>query len=140
MACAGYRHVMSARLRRRNALVAFARAFKPGTPGVGRRLAALPRMIKASIKGEYDGLGRLALMALAGLYVLSPIDLVPEAIFYVFGLIDDAFVVTWLTGAVLGETERFLEWEAANGRGPRKVVKVVQTRRAGKATVVKRQR
>ena len=35
-----------------------------------------------------------------------------------FGLIDDAFVLTWLTGALLSETERFLEWEKTKGRGP----------------------
>ena len=33
---------MPARLRRRNALLAFARAFKPDTPGISRRVAALP--------------------------------------------------------------------------------------------------
>ena len=27
------------------------------------------------------------------------------------GLVDDAFVVAWLAGTVLLETERFLEWE-----------------------------
>ena len=105
-------------MRRRNALMAFARAFKPGTPGVGRRISAIPRMIKASLKGEYDGGARLALMVLAGLYVISPIDAIPEMFFFVFGLIDDAFVVTWLTGALLSETERFLEWERLKGRGP----------------------
>ena len=36
--------------------MAFFRAFKPGTPGIGRRLSAMPRMIKASLRGEYDGI------------------------------------------------------------------------------------
>jgi uncharacterized membrane protein YkvA (DUF1232 family) len=112
---------MAARLRRRNALLAFARAFKPGTPGIGRRLAAMPRMLRASLRGEYDGGMRLLLMAAASLYILSPLDAVPEAIFLFVGLIDDAFVVTWLTGALLSETERFLEWEKAMGRGPKVV-------------------
>jgi uncharacterized membrane protein YkvA (DUF1232 family) len=112
---------MVARLRRRNAMIAFARAFKPGTPGVGRRVAAIPRMIRASLRGEYDGNLRLALMAAASLYIVSPLDAVPEALFLFVGLIDDAFVVTWLTGAVLSETERFLEWEKSMGRGPKVV-------------------
>ena len=56
---------MTPRPRRHNALVAFARAFSPGTPGLGRRIAAIPRLIKASIKGEYDGGMRLFLMAAA---------------------------------------------------------------------------
>ena len=98
--------------------MAFLRAFKPGTPGIGRRLAAMPRMIKASLKREYDGGYRLLLMAAAILYIVSPLDAVPELFFLAFGLIDDAFVVTWLAGAFLSETERFLEWEKERGRGP----------------------
>ena len=62
-------------------------------------------------KGEYDGGMRLALMAAATAYIVSPIDVIPEAFFFVFGLADDAVMVTWLAGTVLGETERFLEWE-----------------------------
>jgi uncharacterized membrane protein YkvA (DUF1232 family) len=109
---------MSARLRRRNALLAFFRVFKPGTPGIGRRLSAFPRMVKASMRGEYDGGFRLLVMAAASLYILSPIDAIPEFVFLLVGLIDDAFVLTWLTGAMLAETERFLEWEKSKGRGP----------------------
>lgn len=37
---------------------------------------------------------------LAMLYVLSPIDLVPEAVFAVFGLVDDAAVLVFLARAV----------------------------------------
>ena len=98
--------------------MALARAFKPGTPGIGRRFAAMPRMIKASLRGEYDGGMRLFLMAAASLYILSPLDAIPELFTAFIGLIDDAFVVTWLTGALFSETERFLEWEKAQGRGP----------------------
>ncbi|HEU4421196.1 MAG TPA: YkvA family protein, partial [Pilimelia sp.] len=46
-------------------------------------------------------------------YVVSPVDLVPEAFLFVFGLADDALLVTWLAGSVLAETERFLTWEAS---------------------------
>jgi uncharacterized membrane protein YkvA (DUF1232 family) len=107
---------MAATLRRRMAWTALLRVFKPGTPGVGKRLAALPRMIAASMRGEYDGKGRIAMMAAAGLYIASPIDVVPEAAFLVFGLIDDAAVVAWFAGALLAETERFIEWEKEQAR------------------------
>jgi uncharacterized membrane protein YkvA (DUF1232 family) len=113
---------MPARLRRRTALIAFARAFKPGTPGIGRRLAALPRMLRASVRGQYDGGHRLLLMALASLYVISPLDAVPEIFFAFFGLIDDVVVVTWLVGALLAETERFLEWELQQQRARQRVI------------------
>ena len=109
---------MTARLRRRSALIAFARAFSPGTPGLGRRIRAFPRLVKATLRGEYDAGMRLFLMAAASLYIVSPIDALPELFLSVFGLIDDAFVVTWLVGTLMSETERFLEWEKLNGRGP----------------------
>jgi uncharacterized membrane protein YkvA (DUF1232 family) len=103
-------------VRRRLAWSALLRAFKPGTPGVGRRLSALPRMIGATLRGEYDGKGRLALMAVSALYMLSPVDAVPEGLLLVLGLVDDAAVGVWLAGAVLDETERFLEWERQRSR------------------------
>lgn len=117
---------MPARLRRRAALVSLARAFKPGTPGLGRRLAALPRLVKASLRGEYDAGARLLLIAAASLYIVSPLDALPEVLLGPFGLIDDAFVVTWLTGALLSETERFLEWEGGRrkaGSIPGQIIK-----------------
>jgi uncharacterized membrane protein YkvA (DUF1232 family) len=91
--------------------VALVRALKPGSPGMGRRLAAMPRLINASLLGEYDAGMRLFLMAAASLYILSPLDAIPELFTAFVGLIDDAFVATWLAGALLAETERFLEWE-----------------------------
>ena len=78
----------------------------------------MPRMVKASLRGEYDGGLRIFLMAAASLYILSPLDAIPELFLSIFGLIDDAFVVAWLFGTLLSETERFLEWEKTKGRGP----------------------
>jgi len=88
-------------------------ARRPGSPGLGERFAALPRLLGAAASRRYQGLatGRLALMALAVAYILSPIDLMPEAFFWVFGVADDAAVAAWLAGAVLLETDRFLVWE-----------------------------
>jgi uncharacterized membrane protein YkvA (DUF1232 family) len=69
-------------------------------------------MIFQTLIGRYDGKWRLVAMTAAAAYVVSPIDLIPEAFLLVAGLIDDAVVLAWLAGAVLSETERFLEWEA----------------------------
>jgi uncharacterized membrane protein YkvA (DUF1232 family) len=105
---------MAKTLKRTAAFTALARALMSGVrggPSIGKRLAALPRMLKASARGEYDGGMRIALMAAATAYVVSPIDVIPEAVFFVFGLADDAVMITWLAGTVLSETERFLEWE-----------------------------
>jgi uncharacterized membrane protein YkvA (DUF1232 family) len=107
---------MAGTLRRRMAWTALLRVFKPGTPGLGKRLAAIPRMIAATMRGEYDGKGRLAMMAMAGVYIVSPVDLVPELFLFVLGLIDDAAVAAYFAGALLDETERFLEWEKGRDR------------------------
>jgi len=105
---------MAKTLKRTAAFTALARALTSGArggPSLSKRLAALPRMLMATAKGQYDGGLRVALMAAATAYVVSPFDLVPEAVLLVFGLADDAIMVTWLAGTVLAETERFLEWE-----------------------------
>ena len=102
---------MAATLRRHMAWTALLRVFKPDTPGMGRRLAAIPRMILATVRGQYDGKGRLAMLMLSGAYIVSPIDLVPELPLMLLGLVDDAAVATFFAGALLDETERFLEWE-----------------------------
>lgn len=106
---------MGKTLHRTAALTALWRALRAGAhggPSIGQRLGALPRMIKATFRGEYDGGLRLAMMTAAAAYVVSPVDLVPEAALMLFGLADDALMVTWLAGAVLDETGRFLAWEA----------------------------
>jgi uncharacterized membrane protein YkvA (DUF1232 family) len=86
---------------------------RPGTPGVGERLRAVPRLVRSTLLGRYGGTTRtrLLLMAVAVVYILSPVDFVPELFVPFLGLVDDAFVVAWLAGTVLLETERFLDWE-----------------------------
>ncbi|MCI4064325.1 YkvA family protein [Micromonospora sp. R77] len=109
---------MGKTLKRTAAFTALARALAAGArggPSLGERLLALPRMMRATARGEYDGGLRLAMMAAATAYVVSPIDVVPELFLAVLGLVDDAVMVTWLAGSVLSETERFLAWEAARG-------------------------
>lgn len=90
-----------------------------GSPELRVQLAAVPRMVAMTLTGRYPGLtrGRLGLMALALLYVVSPIDLVPEAALLLLGVVDDAVVLAWLAGAILGETDAFLEWEGRDRRG-----------------------
>ncbi len=80
----------------------------------GARIASIPRLIRDVLGGRYDGLtkGRLGLMALAVLYVLSPVDLIPEAILPVIGLADDAAIAVWLVAALFGATNAYRAWEA----------------------------
>lgn len=92
---------------------ALTRAREPGAPGLSERLHAVPRMVVTAVSGRYPGLGkgRIALFLLAVAYLVSPVDLAPEALLTVLGLADDAVVALWLGGAFLAETERFLAWE-----------------------------
>ena len=110
---------MAKTLKRTAAFTALAKQLVSGArggPSLSKRVAALPRMLKATAKGQYDGGVRVAVMAAAAAYVISPIDLIPEAFLLVVGLADDAVMITWLAGAVLAETERFLEWEKLRDR------------------------
>jgi uncharacterized membrane protein YkvA (DUF1232 family) len=105
---------MAKTLGRTAAFTALARALTSGArggPSLGTRVAALPRMLRATMRKEYDGGLRVAMMTAATLYVASPVDVMPELFLTVFGLADDAVMITWLAGSILSETGRFLEWE-----------------------------
>ncbi|MBW0102342.1 YkvA family protein [Pseudonocardia sp. KRD291] len=92
---------------------ALSRRARPGEPGTAERLQALPKMVGDSATGTYPhlGKGRLALFAMALVYLVSPVDLVPEAFLTVFGLGDDAVMAMWLGGALLVEADRYLGWQ-----------------------------
>ncbi|MFI7105646.1 YkvA family protein [Nonomuraea sp. NPDC050227] len=85
---------------------------KPGTPGMLTRVRAIPRMIGAVTRGRYDGMGKgkLALMALGVVYILSPIDVIPDFLVLV-GVADDFGVFLWLIASLLGESGRYVEHE-----------------------------
>lgn len=88
-------------------------AHRPGGPALGEQLAAVPRMIAASVQGRYEGLsrGRLAMIAMMLLYVISPIDVLPEGLLLAFGLVDDAAIAAVVAGWLLGEAGSYLDWE-----------------------------
>lgn len=90
-------------------------ARRPEGLGLGQRFRAVPRLFWASMTGRYRHLARsrLALFALAAAYVISPVDLMPEAAMWFLGVADDIGVAAWLAGALLVETDRFLAWERA---------------------------
>jgi len=93
-------------------------ATRAGTPGLGARLTSLPRLVRATLRGEYAGTTRARLLTLVAalLYVVSPIDLVPELLLPILGLGDDALVIGWVAAALINETESFLTWERDRDR------------------------
>lgn len=90
---------------------------RPGAPGLVERANAVPRLIRATLDGSYTGTTakRLALVAAAVVYVLSPVDLLPEMLLPVLGAADDAVVIGWAIKAFVEETDRFLSWELGMG-------------------------
>lgn len=103
----------------RTIVMAVRTAMRPGSPGLGERLTAVPRLVRATLRGEYTGTtrGRLLMVMGAIAYVVSPVDVVPEAFLTVFGLADDAMVVSWIAATLVNETESFLGWERSVSRG-----------------------
>jgi uncharacterized membrane protein YkvA (DUF1232 family) len=97
---------------------AFRTAVRPGTPGMGERLTAVPRLVSATFRGDYPGTssGRLVAIFAAILYVVSPVDLVPELVLPLLGLADDAVVISWVAASLINETESFLGWERDRDR------------------------
>ncbi|HYO85621.1 MAG TPA: YkvA family protein [Dermatophilaceae bacterium] len=85
----------------------------PGAPSLTSRLLSVPRLFRGVVSGEYREVpaGRLLAMAVAVLYVLSPIDAFPEAVIPLLGFADDAVVIGWIAATLNRETEAFLGWE-----------------------------
>jgi uncharacterized membrane protein YkvA (DUF1232 family) len=90
---------------------------RPGAPSLVERANAVPRLIRATLDGSYAGTTakRLGLVAAAVVYVLSPVDLLPELLLPVLGAADDAVVIGWAIKAFVEETDRFLSWELGPG-------------------------
>lgn len=113
---------LMARTARTAAIVTLVRALRgvarPGEPGLRERLACVPRLLRATASGGYTGTSRarLATLAAAVLYVVSPIDLLPEVVLGPLGLADDALVISWIAATLLGETDAYLRWERARAR------------------------
>ena len=77
-------------------------------------LKALLRLIGAYARGDYRDVSLQSMVLIVGaiLYVLTPIDVIPDFIPGI-GLLDDAAVVTFVLRRVRDEIEVFLEWEQA---------------------------
>ena len=88
---------------------------------IGRLWSDFPllvRLLKAWKDGSYRGLSvrTLASLATALLYVLSPVDVIPDFIPGV-GLIDDAAVLALLLHSIAQDLAAFRVWEEQRGNG-----------------------
>jgi uncharacterized membrane protein YkvA (DUF1232 family) len=74
----------------------------------------LIRLCVAYSRGHYRDIppDQLAIVVAGMLYVVSPLDLVPDVL--PGGFVDDAFVVGWVVKTVRSEIDAFREWELGN--------------------------
>jgi uncharacterized membrane protein YkvA (DUF1232 family) len=88
-----------------------------GPLSFGQRVATLPGLVRDTVNGRYVGLGRgrLAMMAVALVYIVSPVDFLPEALLTLPGMMDDAAVAAWLIASLMGATTAYQVW---SGSGP----------------------
>ncbi|GAB3459951.1 YkvA family protein [Kineococcus endophyticus] len=83
------------------------------------RLRLLPWMVRDAAAGRWRGQGRrrLAAAALGTVYLLSPVDAVPELWTPVLGLLDDGLVAAFVAASVRSATADYVRW--GGRRGPR---------------------
>ena len=77
----------------------------------------LVRLVRSYVSGEYRQIHTTTIASGVGvlLYVLSPIDLVPDFI-PVLGFLDDLSLISWFIGKFHVEITRFQEWEQTGGQ------------------------
>lgn len=89
-------------------------------PVAGDKLAVLPIMIslvRNYIKKEYTDvpIGTVIAVTSALIYVLSPVDIIPDSI-PVAGYLDDAAIVTACWELVKSDVEEYKSWRQINGK------------------------
>ncbi|WP_144282511.1 YkvA family protein [Chryseobacterium echinoideorum] len=81
--------------------------------GFVRKIPDIFRMVNLWRKGFYPVKSMDMILPLLGvLYVISPIDLVPDFIIPVVGVLDDLAVLSFTIPKLIKEVDKFLLWEA----------------------------
>lgn len=79
--------------------------------GFIRKIPDIYRMFKAMLKGKYKpNYSGFILPGIALIYLISPIDIVPDVI-PVIGWLDDVGIVAFIIPFLLREVEKFLIWK-----------------------------
>lgn len=90
---------------------------KEGLSSVRKELELLCSYVWDIVKGDYsdyDGF-KLTLIIAALIYVVSPIDIIPDII-PVVGLVDDVAVIGWLIREVKSELDKYEQIKRGNNR------------------------
>ncbi|WP_027380946.1 YkvA family protein [Chryseobacterium daeguense] len=81
--------------------------------GFVKKIPDIFRMVKMWRKGSYPIKSMDIILPLLGLvYVISPIDLLPEVAVPVIGVLDDLAILSLAIPKLIREVDKFLMWEA----------------------------
>lgn len=82
-----------------------------GKNGIFAKLPHLIRMLKAAKRGEYKMSAKSILIpSLTIIYILSPIDIIPDWL-PGFGVLDDMGLLALTLPFIIKEIDKFLAWE-----------------------------
>lgn len=91
--------------------------------GFVKKIPDIFRMVKLWRKGEYPVNSMDVILPLIGmLYVISPIDLLPEIGIPVLGVVDDLAVLSLALPKLIKEVDKFLLWETERRNGSSKAI------------------
>lgn len=79
---------------------------------VASNLGSLIDYVRDSASGKYQGysIGNLTIAVAALIYVVSPIDFIPDLI-PALGFVDDAMIVIWAVKRLYGELQAYRRWK-----------------------------
>lgn len=81
--------------------------------GFAKKIPDIFRMVRMWRKGEYPMRSIDIILPLLGvLYIISPIDILPEVAVPVIGVLDDLAVLSLTIPKLIKEVDKFLLWEA----------------------------
>lgn len=85
---------------------------QPGTPSLPERLRLIPAMLRDALTGRFPALSRLrvVMLLLGVLYIVSPVDLMPESALMLLGLGDDVLIAGWVVASTLDAAGEYALW------------------------------
>ncbi|KQS89296.1 MULTISPECIES: YkvA family protein [Chryseobacterium] len=91
--------------------------------GFIKKIPDIFRMVKFWRKGMYPMRSIDVILPMLGLlYVISPIDLIPDFIFPVVGVMDDLAILSLAIPKLIREVDKFLIWEAERRLGETTII------------------
>ncbi|GAA2441894.1 hypothetical protein GCM10010191_67720 [Actinomadura vinacea] len=90
----------------------YSETLEADAPRMGERVRAVPRMLKSALRGQYKGLSfkTLGMLAVGLVYILSPLDAVPDVL-VPLGVADDTGVALWLATVLVRSAGDYVKWE-----------------------------